>query len=246
MRLWNDLLAAVQFSTRLPVPVYSHHESTLARAAKFFPVVGLAIGAAGSALYFLFPGSVNAQIRSLALLIFFVLITGGLHEDGLADAADGFGGGHTRERVLEIMRDSRIGSFGGTALVLSLLTRFVLLSNLPSGRIWPYVVSAHVLSRWSTLPLGFALPSARVEAPGSGARIAQRITLGSLTFATVFVIVVEALLLGREAWLPFSRAVALTALTGLYYRLRIGGVTGDCFGATNQLVEITTYFCGCF
>lgn len=244
MRLWNDLLAAVQFSTRLPVPVYAHDDESLARAAKFFPIVGFAIGAAGSALYLSLPGRVNSQIRALAMLVFFTLITGGLHEDGLADSADGFGGGSTRERVLEIMRDSRIGSFGAIALVLSLVARFVLLSNLASGRVWPYLLSAHVLSRWSTLPLGFALAPARVES-GSGARIAKRISLGSLIFATVFTLAVEILLLGQAAWLPFAVVLLVTALSAFYYWIRIRGVTGDCFGATNQLVEIATYLCGC-
>lgn len=245
MSLWNDFLAAVQFSTRLPVPVYAHDDRSLSRAAVFFPLIGLVIGSAGAWLYFSLINHVNAQIRSVAVLVFFALVTGGLHEDGLADSADALGAATwSRERVLEIMRDSRIGSFGAIALVLSLLARFVLLSNLAVGRVWPYVISAHVLCRWSTLPLGFLLPPAHANS-GSGAKIAKRVSVTSLVVGTVFVIVVEALLLGHNAWLPSLVAVVITALSGLYYWRRIGGVTGDCFGATNQLVEISTYLCGC-
>ena len=244
MSLWTDLLAAIQFSTRLPVPVYPYDELSLSRASKFFPLIGLVIGSAGAALYELLISHVNAQIRAVFVLVFFALATGGLHEDGLADAADGLGGGWTRDRVLEIMRDSRIGSYGALAIVLSLLARFVLLSNLAPGRFWRYVISAHVLCRWSTLPLGFALRPAR-SAEGSGAMIARRISPGSLILATLFAAIVEFWLLGRLAWLPWSFAVLVTALSGLYYWIRIGGVTGDCLGATNQLVEISAYLCGC-
>ena len=244
MSLWNDFLSAIQFSTRIPVWVTAYNNSTLSRASKFFPVVGLAIGSAGAALYSSLVAHGNAQIRSLVVLIFFVLITGSLHEDGLADAADGFGGGWTRDRVLEIMRDSRIGSYGAVAVTLSLIVRFVLLSNLSPGRFTSYVIAAHVLCRWSTLPLGFVLPPARMQT-GAGSKIARRVSLASLLFATAFAAAVQVWLFGRAAWLPSSVAVLVTALSGLYYWIRIKGITGDCFGATNQLIEISTYFCGC-
>ena len=243
MSLWIDLLAAIQFSTRFPVPAYRHEELTLARAAKFFPLVGLLIGAAGWGIYSLVARAANSQVRCLFVLCFFVLVTGALHEDGLADAADGFGGGWTRARILEIMRDSRIGSFGAVAIALSLLARFVLLSNLDPARFGAYVISAQVLCRCSTLPLGRVLPPAR-PAEGSGSRLARRISTASLLFGVLFSIATVLILLGRASWLPLLITVLITACTGVYYSRKIGGVTGDCFGATNQLTEIAIYLCG--
>ena len=171
------------------------------------------------------------------------MITSGLHEDGLADAVDGFGGGWSAEQVLAIMRDSRIGSFGAIAITLSLLARFLLLSNLPSARFVPYVISAHVLCRWTTLPLGYFLRSARTG-EGQGGRMAERIPGTALAIGSAITFPVVGYFMRTGSWVPIAAATVITALTGLYYQKRIGGVTGDCFGATNQLTEIAIYFCG--
>ncbi len=109
----------------------------------------------------------NHSLIALVLLAYLMLITGCLHEDGLADAADGFGGGWSKEQILSILKDSRIGSYGAAALVMSLLARYLLLASLPLEHFAAYVISAHVLCRWSTLPLSYFLPPAR-EAGGPG------------------------------------------------------------------------------
>jgi adenosylcobinamide-GDP ribazoletransferase len=180
---------------------------------------------------------------ALLVLTFLVLITGGFHEDGLADTADAFGGGWNREQALTILRDSRIGSFGALALVLSVLARFLLLSILPANRFTALVVSAHVLCRWTTLPLSYFLRSAR-ESDGQGARIAQKISPTSFLIGTLLTFAIVLYLMRRAFWIPALVALVITTLSGLYYFRRIGGVTGDCFGATNQLTEIAVYFCG--
>jgi adenosylcobinamide-GDP ribazoletransferase len=191
----------------------------------------------------LFGPHLSRPFAALLVLAFFVLVTGGFHEDGLADAADGFGGGWSREQMLTIMRDSRIGSYGAIALTLSLLARFILLSSLPSSRFAAYAISAHVLCRWSTLPLSCFLPSARVE-EGQGARIAQKTSVASLILGTGISIAVVAFLMRNTCWIPILTASVITILSGFYYWRRLQGVTGDCFGATNQLTEIAIYFCG--
>ncbi len=118
------------------------------------------------------------------LVLYLVLITGCLHEDGLADVADGFGGGRDREHILHIMRDSRIGVYGGVALILSLTGRILLLFSLSPQRIVAYLVVAQVLGRWTILPLSYFLPSARAHITdridGQGARIAQLTPGGTL------------------------------------------------------------------
>jgi adenosylcobinamide-GDP ribazoletransferase len=242
-RLVEELLVAFQFLTRLPISHIPYQPDSLSRSAKLFPVVGLVVGLGASVVqHFLVP-HLNRALVALLILTFLVLITGGLHEDGLADTADAFGGGWNREQVLTILRDSRIGSFGALALVISILARLLLLSILPVNRFTAFVVSAHVLCRWTTLPLSYFLPPAR-ESEGQGAKIAQKISSVSLLIGSLLSLVVVVYLLRREFWIPVLVAIVISALSGLYYFRRIGGVTGDCLGATNQLTEIAIYFCG--
>ena len=243
MRWIEDFLVAIQFLTRLPVPRVRFDPDSLARAAKFFPVVGLIIGLGASVLQRITAPHLSHPLVALLVLTFLILITSGLHEDGLADTADGFGGGWNREQVLTILRDSRIGSFGALALVVSVLARFLLLSTLPMNRFTAFIVSAHVLCRWTTLPLSYFLPPAR-EGDGQGARIAQKISLASLLLGTLLSFAIVFYFMRIEFWIPVFVALVITTLSGLYYSRRIGGVTGDCFGATNQLTEIAIYFCG--
>jgi adenosylcobinamide-GDP ribazoletransferase len=242
-RLIEELLVAFQFLTRLPLPHISFQPDSLSRSAKFFPVVGVVVGLGASLLQHILTPHLNRPLVALLVLTFLVLITGGFHEDGLADTADAFGGGWNREQVLTILRDSRIGSFGAVALVLSLLARFLLLSTLPLGRFTGFVVSAHVLCRSTTLPLSYFLPPAR-ESDGQGARIAQKISLTSLIVGSLLSFAIVFYLMRAAFWIPVMVAVAVTTASSIYYFHRIGGVTGDCFGATNQLTEIAVYFCG--
>ena len=244
MKRWvEELQVAFQFLTRLPISRIAYHPDSLSRSAKFFPVVGLVIGVGASVLQHILAPHLHRMLVALLILTFLVLITGGLHEDALADTADAFGGGWNREQVLTILRDSRIGSFGALALALSVLARFLLLSILPVNRFTALVVSAHVLCRWTTLPLGYFLRTAR-EGEGQGARIAQKISPTSLLVGTLLTFSIIFYLLRREFWIPIVAALLITGLSGLYYYRRIGGITGDCFGATNQLTEIAVYFWG--
>lgn len=181
-------------------------------------------------------------ISALAVLVYLVLITGCLHEDGLADVADSMGG-WTREHRLAILRDHRIGSYGATALVLSLLSRAVLLAGLPLEHFIAYMVSAHVLCRWSMLPLSYYLPPAR-ESEGQGARIARLTSIASLIAGSIFTIATVAVTLRKAAIAPVLAAIVVPLLSSWFYMRKLGGVTGDCFGATNQLTEIAVYLCG--
>jgi adenosylcobinamide-GDP ribazoletransferase len=141
------------------------------------------------------------------------------------------------------MKDSRIGSYGATALVLSLLARYLLLASLPLEHFAAYIISSQVLCRWSSLPLGYLLPPARKQ-DGQGAKIARLTSISSLIIATLVSFAVAAFLLRWSAIAPILIAILTIALSGWFYFRKIGGVTGDCFGATNQLTEIAVYVCG--
>lgn len=244
----SDFLAAVQFLTRIPVPRLPYDPGSLARAVKFFPVVGMAIGFAAALLHFLLAPHLPRLVTALLVIAFLIFLTGCLHEDGLADTADGFGGGSSREQILAILRDSRIGSYGGAALTLSLMARVLLLASLPLTQVSQYLIAAQVLCRWTALPLSFYLAPARIEqdktAPGQGARIARLTTRGTLIGGSIFMVAICLLALRTHAPAAIGVTIAVTLLSGLYYQRRIGGVTGDCFGATNQLTEIAVYLVG--
>jgi adenosylcobinamide-GDP ribazoletransferase len=242
VRLLREFAAALQFMTRIPVPAFRYEPGLVLSGAKFYPLVGAVVALGAIVVERLLGSHLPVALTALAVLIYLVAITGGFHEDGLADAVDAFGGGWKRERMLEIMHDSRIGSFGTLAIVLSLGARWGLLAAMPVGRLPWYLLAAHVLCRWTTLPLGTFMRSARTD--GLGARLAHKIPLSSALIGTLLAFVIAGWALRLQAIAPIVAVSLITLLSGLYYRSRIGGITGDCFGATNQLAEIAVYVCG--
>ena len=240
----TDFLVAVQFLTRVTTPRLDFTPDALARSVIYFPLVGLLIGGSAALVLHLLAAHLARPVVALAIVAYLVLLTGALHEDGLADAADAFGGGWTRERILVILRDSRIGSYGAIALILSLAARILLLNTMPSGNVIGYLVAAQVLCRWTTLPLSTFLPPARSDSDGQGARLAQRTTLLTLYLGSVLTLIIVAVTLRLHAFAPILATCAVALITGRFYQYKINGVTGDCFGATNQLAEIAVYLCG--
>src|SRR5262249_48939089 len=140
MRLF---LSAIQFLTRIPVPGSGAREGDIGRSSAFFPAVGLLIGAGGSLLYYSARLLLPSSTCVILVLVYSVLITNGLHEDGLADSIDGFGGGWTREETLRIMRDSRIGAFGALGLIFLVLGKYNLLSMLEWPLFWRWFLFAN-------------------------------------------------------------------------------------------------------
>ena len=242
-RLGEEIAVAFQFLTRIPMPHTTYRADSLSRATKFFPLVGLIVGSGAALLQKALHTHLSRPLVTILVLVYLVLVTGCLHEDALADAFDGFGGGGNKDQILVILKDSRIGSYGATALSLSLLARYLLLTSIPSGHFAAYVISAHVLSRWSSLPLSYFLSPAR-EQDGQGARIAKLTSLPSLAFGTIFSGVVVVFAMRWSAVGAILATLCTVVLSGWFYFRKMGGVTGDCFGATNQLAEIAVYFCG--
>jgi len=233
-------LIAVQFLTRIPVPgQLATSEEELGKAAAFFPLVGATVGG-GAALVFLL--SLRLLPLSAAVLIsvaFASFITNGFHEDGLAGTFDGLGGAWTKERALEIMRDSRLGTYGTLALIFLLLGKFTFLSSFPPAKIWRWLIVGHVISRWTVLPLCSWLPYARAE--GQGKLVAKQISVsvflfGSLTLALLLLVISWKMVL-LVLWI----VALISLLSGLYFKRRLGGITGDCLGAVNQLAELGVY-----
>jgi adenosylcobinamide-GDP ribazoletransferase len=243
-REWTLFLVALQFLTRLPVPVAPDLPAdALAESGRYFPIVGAIVGGGAVAVDLLIGSRADRNVSIALILVYLVLVTGGLHEDALADAADGFGGGGTSHRVLAIMRDSHIGSFGALAIGCSLLARFAFLTSVPAARLHGVLISGQVLGRWATVPLARWLPPSRPE-DGQGARMAQKTSTTALVIASVLAAVIVTLASGVEAVWMTAAACVVAGLTAAYYRRRIGGITGDCLGATCQVAECAVYLSG--
>jgi adenosylcobinamide-GDP ribazoletransferase len=240
----GDLLAAMRFLTRIPLPDTAYDPSALARSVIFFPLVGLLVGGLAALVARVLMGHLAQPVVALVVVLSMVLLTGGLHEDGLADAADGFGGGWTRERILLIMRDSRIGSYGALALIFSVGMRVFLLGTMAPGRVAGALLAAGVLSRWTALPLSAWLSPARAAGDGQGVQLAGKTSWMTVVAGSVVAFGIVALVLRERSWLPIVSVVTIAWVTGAFYRTKIGGMTGDCFGATSQLAEVAMYVCG--
>lgn len=243
MGVLQDVALAVQFMTRVPIRSERLDFARLSRASVWFPVVGLLVGGAAALVYLLVVPHLARTLAALIAVLVMVMTTGGLHEDGLADCADAFGGGWTREDKLRILKDSRIGSFGAVALILSLSGRVLLLATMPAGAVVGYLISAQVLARCTPLPLSALLKPAR-EQEGQGRRIAGATSWPTVALGTAVAIAIAALILHASAWQPILAVAIVTGASALYYQRHLGGITGDCMGATIQLSEIAVYLCG--
>jgi adenosylcobinamide-GDP ribazoletransferase len=241
-REWQRLLLALQFLTRVPVHTAVFDACELNRSARYFPVIGALVGVAGAVVLagaaLLWPLPV-AVLLSMAATIW---LTGGFHEDGLADTCDGLGGAVSRERALAIMKDSRIGSYGTLGLVLMLgLKAAVLTAQGSVTRTACAMVLAHALSRAAPVALLALLHYAGDVDHAKAKPMAQQVNAADVAIAMLLAGAVTALLarpLGITHSLAALGAAALaTAAMRRWLRRRLGGYTGDTLGATQQGTE---------
>lgn len=249
---WQLFLLAVGFFTRIPVPPHpDFKESDLNQAARYFPLVGLLVGLLASLSWWLFSWGLPPALAILASMATTILLTGAFHEDGLADSADGLGGGLDRARKLEIMQDSRLGSYGAIALVGILLAKFQALSALSSGLLPFALLCGHALSRLAAVMI--MATASYVRFAGKSKPLATQLSRLDLRVA---------LATGLACWALFAALLLLhrPAAVALYFVLCSGlpvlvvwavwrrqllkqlqGYTGDTLGATQQLTELAFY-----
>lgn len=233
----RDVGLAATLLTRIPVPCpVDATPSELARAQRTFPLVGAMIGSIIALVDRSLLGTGVPSLVAAALTLGAgAALTGALHEDGLADVCDGFGGGRDRATKLAIMRDSRIGTYGVLALLVGFSARLSALASLPVGHVIPALIVAHTLGRAVIPVLAANMPFARDDGLG---RSAGRPDLSSVVTASLLAVAITLLCLPfRDALLAMTLAgIAASAMAWLAWR-QIGGVTGDVFGATEQMVE---------
>lgn len=234
---------ALGYFTRVPVPRWVGYEPHyLNAAARYFPLVGALVGAAGAIVYMaalrIFPAGV-AVLLSMATTL---LITGAFHEDGLADCVDAFGGAYTREDTLRIMHDSRIGAFGAIALVIALALKWQTLAALPPMRAAWLMIAAHAASR--TCAISYLVTLDYVRAEGKAKPVAQRMSRNAFGCAIVLGMPWLFWPQWRAACITLVVLIALRYMLGRYFVRRIGGYTGDCLGFAQQIFELAIYLVG--
>jgi adenosylcobinamide-GDP ribazoletransferase len=228
----RTFLGAISFLTIIPVRGATAKPG---QAAIFFPLVGAMLGAAGAELYLAAGAVLPSEIASLMVVAFWAAISGVMHEDGLADVADALRAGRTKERMMAILKDSRIGTFGAVAIVLSLVARWQAVEHLATTRLLGVMIASQAVPRaaivalaWISRPVGTGLGlafSSTLTTTGAVIAIAQGVGAALVCGLRPGVVII----LGAYLIIRFAQA---------YFYRRIGGVNGDCLGATEQTIEI--------
>lgn len=242
-REWNLLRTAVMFLTRLPVGrSLPFNEELLNGSARYFPLVGLLVGLCGVLVYSIGVLLVTPVVAVLLSMVATVLLTGCFHEDGFADVCDGFGGGWQREQVLAIMKDSRVGSYATVGLFLLLAIKFSTLEALDNAEmVVQALLVGHALSRLLAISYLIEYPYVRDADTSKIKPLATQMSGNALRFAVVSVL---PLLLLISMWQALLIGVVLLLWRygfGYYIHKRIGGYTGDCLGASQQVAEVLIY-----
>lgn len=250
---WRLLLVAVQFLTRLPVPQFANYNPQwLHQSSRHFPGVGLLVGLLCAGVFWLGSILFTPLVAAVISTAFGIKLTGAFHEDGLADSCDGLGGGLTRERTLEIMKDSRLGTYGVLGLVSALLIKISLLASMPLSVAIVALIIGHTTSRLLCISLLALLPYGGEIEHAKAKPMAQQLTpfqgllsSGWLLLAGVLVVLLfpnTVQQIGIWQWLlALLLGIVATDYMRRLLRRRLEGYTGDGLGATQQLSEIAIY-----
>ncbi len=237
----RTLAGALVFFTRLPLPErLGVGAADLRRAITYFPLCGWIVGALSALVWWLAARVFPAPVATGLALVAGVLLTGAMHEDGWADVCDGFGGGYTKERVLAIMKDSHVGVYGVIGLILLVGLKWQTLAALPRALVPVALVAGHALGRGMAATLMATLDYARAEGPSKARALVVR--LAGWRLALVLATALAPLgLLPVRAWWGVAAAAGLRVVLARWFFRRIGGYTGDCLGAAQQLGELAFY-----
>jgi adenosylcobinamide-GDP ribazoletransferase len=233
-------LIALQFLTIIPVHIGGRiDEKDFGRSLLYFPVVGSLLGAFLAYMAFCL-ATLPPLVSSVLILIVWVVMTGAVHLDGFADTCDGFYAGRTREDILRIMRDSRIGAMGVIGIVAALLAKFALMASFPGSDLWKALVMATVFSRWSQALSCLVSGYARQE--GKAGHFIGNARKGDIVAGGLFTLALFIGLAGFKGVLVFAPALIAGLLFIRYAKIKIGGMTGDVIGALNETAETVVLF----
>lgn len=234
----KSFFGAVQFLTIFPLPAKGRIDTQdFGKALFYFPLVGLILGCILAAVSVYSFHIFSPLVMAALLILVSTVLTGGLHLDGFADTCDGLYGFHSPEKRLEIMRDSRTGVMGVAGLVCLLLLKFSLLTHIPLSSLWKTLVMMAVISRWSMVIACYGSAYPRQEGKArlfiEQARLHHLLAGGMLTFFLFL------FLAPGKGLIIFFGTLITVSLFILYIRKKIGGMTGDTIGATNEIAEVS-------
>ena len=235
-------LNAVMFYTRIPVPKnLPYSDEMLNRSTRYFPFVGWIVGGIGAVVFygsqFVFPPGLAILLSMLAT----IFVTGAFHEDGFADFCDGFGGGYTKEKILTIMKDSRIGTYGSIGLVGMLAAKFMSLHAISAVTIPLVVLAGHALSRLMPVLVIFTSEYARADLESKSKPIGKKGKPIDLLLAIFFGLALLAFVPLTFSVVIVSVLLVTTFVFRNYIVGKLGGYTGDCLGALQQISEVIFY-----
>jgi adenosylcobinamide-GDP ribazoletransferase len=233
---------ALMFFTRIPCPRWTDHSPEyLSKSSRYFGLVGIIVGAIGALVFygssFIFP----LPLALLLSMISTVMATGAFHEDGLADACDGFGGGWTKESILRIMKDSRTGTYGAVGLFFVLAVKFTCLYYVDMKLIPLVLIAGHALSRFAAATLLYTLDYVRDGDDSKAKPAAGRMSVFSLIVGAFWGIIPLALFFNYYYFTLLIPVFLARWYLVRYFKKWIGGQTGDCAGATQQVCEVIFY-----
>jgi len=235
------------FYTRIPCPRWvDHNASNLNEATRYFPLIGWIVASVSWLFFFLSRYIFSVEVSLLFSMVAGILVTGAFHEDGWADVCDGFGGGWTKEKILAIMKDSRVGTYGVTGLIFMLALKFFSLQQLAIVPLYIFLligIVAHALSRLAAVLVMFTSVYVREDADSKAKPVAQQLKPRNLLMACVWVAMPLALLVYYDVifLLIIIPVMLITSYLRWYFIKWIGGYTGDCLGATQQVNEVVIY-----
>lgn len=237
----NTLYTALLYYSRLPAPKgVNITPEGLNRALMFFPLVGLVVGTLSWGAYYISARILPESVAMVVAICAAILCTGAMHEDGLADMCDGFGGGYSKEATLRIMKDSSIGTYGVIGLIITLLLRYTLLCSFEAESMAVVMITAHGASRFAPVLMVRTSTYARTE-PSKSSHAALGISNSVVVVALLFAML-PTLLLGWQFMAIYSAVIATTfMLFRAYIYRKIEGFTGDTLGALQQISELLFY-----
>lgn len=242
---WQVFLVALAFFTRIPIPADTPYSARrLNQANRYFGLVGIIVGIISATVYLVGQAILPPQIAVALAMVSSLLVTGAFHEDGLADVFDGFGGGWEPAQKLEIMKDSRLGTYGAAALVMALGIKWLALTALAESNPWLpalALIAMHALSRICAASLIFSYPYVRADQNSKVKPLANQQSPQDLWVLIVTGLIILLLLPLNTALAIVMVLTATRFLCGKWFEQQLGGYTGDCLGATQQLAELAGY-----
>lgn len=237
-RIYHIFFAALGFFTKIPIPKsVDFNKVKQGEATLLLPVIGIIVGGGSALTFVVLQFILPLQIAVALSMLFSIYITSAFHEDGLADMVDGFGGGWTKERILEIMKDSSIGTYGVLALILSLGLKYISFISLPFTKIAFAIVVGHIISRAFAVSLMSDLDYSRTE-NSKAASFTKRITKSELSIIMIVGILSLLLFNNYYSFVVLLPLLFVRIYLKSFYKKWIDGYTGDCIGAAQQIFEL--------